>query len=235
MLFNLIKNAVGSDLNHLNLSAMLYMNLSDQFPFESPAPGGYWSPHPSNNQTRSDPNPRIGCRPRGRLWVVVPYRSRPGMLHVFTQHIHHVLQTQRLEYRVVVVEQMDNDALFNKAKIFNAAVSEIARHTLERWLPRDGVGPKPDKFIHCETPATELTANFNLRNQPVILDRHRINFSHPTKRGLLNSSGLCKSGTLRAVPVPLKDDECFLFHGIIRTSMKIRYDNFTLNYCRYIM
>ena len=181
----MLKQAIESDLMRLNLTALPYMNLSAQFPIDR-------NGHLSNSgklesKISPNPNPGIWCRQRGRLWKVVSYRPRPGTLHMFTQHIHHVLQTQRLEYRVVVVEQLDSDARFSRAKFFNAAVSEIARHTLERWLPRDEVDLKPDEFIHCDTPATELTAHSNQINQSEILDKHQTNFYQPTTRRFLTS------------------------------------------------
>ena len=224
MLLNLLKAAVGSDLNHLNLSAMLDMNLSAQFPFDKPAPGGYWRPHPSIKQMQSDPNPGIWCRPRGRFWVVVPYRSRPGMLHLFAQHIHHVLQTQRLEYRVVVVEQLDADVRFNRAKLFNAAVSEIARHTLKRWLPRDASSGsatrEPEVLIQCPTATAPNNASQfpALAHAMISVNGHTITL--PPGRAL-SSPQPCKSGIYRSPPVPLSGNECFLFHGVYLSFLPV--------------
>lgn len=232
LLLNLLKASVGSDPKHLNLTAMLHMNLSAQFPFDRPAPGGYWRPHPATDRrkpafaTGSFANPSIWCRPRDRFWVVVPYRSRPGMLHLFAQHIHHVLQTQRLEYRVLVVEQLDVDVRFNRAKLFNAAVSEIARHTLERWLPRDrnasadapNATHEPELLIQCQAPAPNSTTTgqqlppvaqpvFSVDGQTVTLPPGRA----------LSSPRACKPGIYRRPPVSLSNaDECFLFHGAYR-------------------
>ena len=48
------------------------------------------------------------CASRQRVAVVVPFRDRLDHLLVFLRHIHPILQRQRLEYQIFVVEQVMN-------------------------------------------------------------------------------------------------------------------------------
>ena len=54
--------------------------------------GGWWLPN--------------DCIPKTKVAVLVPYRNRPKQLQVFLNHLHPLLQKQRLAYRVFVVEQV---------------------------------------------------------------------------------------------------------------------------------
>ena len=54
--------------------------------------GGSWSPK--------------DCIPIKKVAILVPYRKRPQQLKTFLTHIHPILQRQRLDYRVFVIEQV---------------------------------------------------------------------------------------------------------------------------------
>lgn len=54
--------------------------------------GGWWLPK--------------DCIPKKKVAVLVPYRNRPDQLQIFLNHMHPLLQRQRLAYRIFVVEQV---------------------------------------------------------------------------------------------------------------------------------
>jgi len=71
--------------------------------------GGWWSP--SN------------CSPRIKVAIIIPFRQREEQLKIFLHHMHPILQRQQLFYRIIVVEQLENDP-FNRAGLFNVGFVE---------------------------------------------------------------------------------------------------------------
>ena len=55
-------------------------------------PGGEWSPSE--------------CRNTEKLAIIIPFRDRDEHLRIFLNHIHPILQRQKLSYRIFVVEQV---------------------------------------------------------------------------------------------------------------------------------
>ena len=55
--------------------------------------------------------------------IIVPYRDRPDHLRRFLQLMHPFLQSQKLDYKMVVVEQAPGKE-FNRAKLFNVGFLE---------------------------------------------------------------------------------------------------------------
>ncbi|XP_013416407.1 beta-1,4-galactosyltransferase 1 [Lingula anatina] len=74
--------------------------------------GGFWTPH--------------DCPPRSRVIIIVPHRNRWSHLIQWLAHYHPILQRQKLEYRIVVTEQVQRN-LFNKGRLYNAAFLECER------------------------------------------------------------------------------------------------------------
>jgi hypothetical protein len=64
------------------------------------------------------------CEARHRLLLVIPYKNRLNNLNYFLYHMHALLQRQELAYKIVVVEQ-SNDELFNKGVLMNGALLEM--------------------------------------------------------------------------------------------------------------
>jgi len=63
------------------------------------------------------------CHPKYQVVVIVPYRDRPDHLRRFLQLMHPFLQSQQLDYKIVVVEQAPGKE-FNRAKLFNVGFLE---------------------------------------------------------------------------------------------------------------
>ena len=55
-------------------------------------PGGEWSP--------------ADCRNTEKVAIVIPYRDREEHLRIFLNHMHPILQRQKISYRIFVVEQV---------------------------------------------------------------------------------------------------------------------------------
>eukprot|EP00795_Rhopilema_esculentum_P000824 gene824-10566_t len=71
--------------------------------------GGSWSPK--------------DCIPIKKVAILVPYRKRPQQLNTFLTHIHPILQRQRLDYRIFVIEQAGTTT-FNKGAIYNIGFNQ---------------------------------------------------------------------------------------------------------------
>ncbi|GIY50255.1 beta-1,4-N-acetylgalactosaminyltransferase bre-4 [Caerostris extrusa] len=68
------------------------------------------------------------CAAQHRVALIIPYRDRTEHLATLLHTLHPLLQRQRLEYRVYVVEQYGNDT-FNKGVLMNAGAREALRDT----------------------------------------------------------------------------------------------------------
>lgn len=63
------------------------------------------------------------CQSKYQVAIIIPYRDRPDHLRRFLQIMHPFLQSQLLDYKVVVVEQAPGKQ-FNRAKLFNVGFLE---------------------------------------------------------------------------------------------------------------
>ncbi|XP_030842446.1 uncharacterized protein LOC587517 [Strongylocentrotus purpuratus] len=77
-------------------------------------PGGHWKP--------------MGCSPKWKVAVVVPFRDRIGHLAIFLRHMIPLLKTQQLEFSIFVVEQ-NNNMSFNRAMLLNVGFLEALKLT----------------------------------------------------------------------------------------------------------
>ena len=59
--------------------------------------GGYWKPS--------------GCYSRDRVAIVIPFRDRQTHLNILLKYLHPLLQRQKIEYRIFVVEQVKSQQL----------------------------------------------------------------------------------------------------------------------------
>ncbi|KAL2103297.1 hypothetical protein ACEWY4_000165 [Coilia grayii] len=75
-------------------------------------PGGHWCPG--------------DCTPRWRVAIVIPFRNRHEHLPILLRHLIPMLQTQRLQFGLYVVEQT-GDELFNRAMLFNVGFLEALK------------------------------------------------------------------------------------------------------------
>ena len=70
-------------------------------------PGGHWQP--------------VDCVSRFKVAIIIPYRDRLPHLNVVVTFLHHLLQRQMLDYRIMVVEPSTPlDTSFNKGRVMNA-------------------------------------------------------------------------------------------------------------------
>lgn len=75
-------------------------------------PGGTWKP--------------MNCVSQHHVAIVIPYRDRQTNLNSFLAHMHPFLQFQKLDYRIVIVEQ-SHQRPFNRAKLFNVGFAEAEK------------------------------------------------------------------------------------------------------------
>lgn len=54
-----------------------------------------------------------------KLGLIIPYRDRKEHLDIFIPYITQHLESQKLDYKIIVVEQANNNA-FNKSVLMNA-------------------------------------------------------------------------------------------------------------------
>eukprot|EP00794_Sanderia_malayensis_P017260 gene17260-18985_t len=66
------------------------------------------------------------CKAITKTAIVIPYRKREEQLKIFLKHMHPVLKRQQLFYRILVVEQADDDP-FNRAGLFNIGFVEALK------------------------------------------------------------------------------------------------------------
>ena len=95
----------------------------------------------ASNISLAQPSPR-GCNSAGicqpgdakeklpLVAVVVPYRDRETQLQIFLAYMHNFLQKQKINYTIIVVEQL-SESKFNRAKLLNVGYLHITNHLPE--------------------------------------------------------------------------------------------------------
>ncbi|KAI3378951.1 hypothetical protein SNEBB_009060 [Seison nebaliae] len=66
------------------------------------------------------------CRQRIKIAIIICYRNRDQHLRSFLKHMHPFLRKQKLDYSIVLVEQMAG-SLFNRGMLFNIGFIEMKR------------------------------------------------------------------------------------------------------------
>ncbi|CAH1775772.1 unnamed protein product [Owenia fusiformis] len=66
------------------------------------------------------------CKARQKVAIIVPYRNRPAQLDIFLRFMHNFLRRQLLEYRIIIVDQVD-DTPFNRGMLLNIGAIEAAK------------------------------------------------------------------------------------------------------------
>jgi hypothetical protein len=89
-----------------------------------------------------------------RLTVVIPYRDREQHLHQLMPVLQEKLREQRLDYRIVVVEQ-ENGSKFNRGRLLNAGIHYAADAT--------------DYYCLHDVDAVPIVANYACPSQPLRL------------------------------------------------------------------
>ncbi|KAL5005739.1 hypothetical protein ScPMuIL_016897 [Solemya velum] len=75
--------------------------------------GGHWKPQ--------------GCVSWQKVAIVIPYRDRDQHLKILLSHLHPMLNRQKIEYRIFVIEQWGDDK-FNRGKLMNAGFIESEKY-----------------------------------------------------------------------------------------------------------
>jgi hypothetical protein len=73
-------------------------------------PGGHFEP--------------VGCVPRQKVAIIIPYRDKQEHLEKFLLYIHQFLPDQLIDYTIFVVEQADEEA-FDRMKLFNVGAMKV--------------------------------------------------------------------------------------------------------------
>eukprot|EP00795_Rhopilema_esculentum_P008746 gene8746-14769_t len=81
--------------------------------FRNVKAGGHWNP--------------IQCSAKSKVAVIIPFRNRDKHLAILLRYLHPILQKQKLEYRIFVIEQID-DKPFNKGKMMNVGFQHSQKY-----------------------------------------------------------------------------------------------------------
>ncbi|WKY12170.1 hypothetical protein Q1695_003614 [Nippostrongylus brasiliensis] len=105
-----------------------------------------------------------GCR-ADRMAIIVPFRDRDEHLRIMLNNLHPFLMKQKLDYAIIVVEQV-RDQTFNRAKLLNVGFVEAAKmYKWECYLFHDvDLLPENDRNLH-KCPAK------NPRHMAVAMDK----------------------------------------------------------------
>ncbi|KAJ1351837.1 hypothetical protein KIN20_007990 [Parelaphostrongylus tenuis] len=97
-------------------------------------PGGHYTPQ--------------NCKARSRIAVVIPFRDREAHLRILLNHMHSFLTKQKLDYSIIVVEQIDQT--MNRAKLLNVGFVEALKfYDWQCFLFHDvDVLPEDDRNLH---------------------------------------------------------------------------------------
>ncbi|KAK6046758.1 N-acetyllactosaminide 3-alpha-galactosyltransferase [Cooperia oncophora] len=94
-----------------------------------------------------------GCQALNRVAVIVPYRDRESHLRILLNNMHAFLTKQKLDYAIIIVEQVNNQT-FNRAKLLNAGYVEARKlYNWECYVFHDvDLLPEDDRNLHtCPT------------------------------------------------------------------------------------
>ncbi|PIO72046.1 N-acetyllactosaminide 3-alpha-galactosyltransferase [Teladorsagia circumcincta] len=90
-----------------------------------------------------------GCKALNRVAVIVPYRDRESHLRILLNNMHSFLTKQKLDYAIVVVEQVANQT-FNRGKLLNVGYMEAKKlYGWECYVFHDvDLLPEDDRNLH---------------------------------------------------------------------------------------
>ncbi len=97
-----------------------------------------------------------------------------------------------------MAEQLDWDVGFNRAKLFNAAISEISQNTIELFQKNNNAN------ISCLPSFDNITLH-KFAQCPTQPSNHSLFFDNTES---------CKLGILRIAGSVPSQEQCFIFHGM---------------------
>lgn len=80
------------------------------------SPGGFYAPRT--------------CKARNRVCIITAFRDREAHLPLFLKNLHSFLMKQKMEYKIIVVEQTPG-RLFNRGTLYNVGYVEAMR--MQQW------------------------------------------------------------------------------------------------------
>ena len=99
------------------------------------------------------------CTPRQRVAILIPYKDRETHLYSLLNYLHPMLQRQKVQYCVYIIEQVD-DGRFNKGLIMNSGFVEIMKQAQYDCIVFHDVDmiPEDDRNIYlCQNEPTHLS------------------------------------------------------------------------------
>ena len=112
--------------------------------------GGWWQPE--------------DCKPKQSTLIVIPFRNRDVHLPILLRQLHPILKRQNLHYRIMVVEQSDQDK-FNRAKLINIGFDQGLKLFPYQCLIMHDVDllPENDKIDYgCKMSPAHLSVGINI-------------------------------------------------------------------------
>ncbi|KAH9491534.1 Beta-1,4-galactosyltransferase 1 [Bulinus truncatus] len=114
--------------------------------------GGKWSP--------------TDCVPWQKVAIILPYRDRLHPLRIFLNRIHPMLQTQKIDYQIFIIEQAGTGQ-FNRGKLFNVGfIESLKQQNFDCMIFHDvDLIPEDDRNLYmCDEHGRHLeTATDDLR------------------------------------------------------------------------
>uniref|UniRef100_A0A0K0DC55 Beta-1,4-N-acetylgalactosaminyltransferase bre-4 n=1 Tax=Angiostrongylus cantonensis TaxID=6313 RepID=A0A0K0DC55_ANGCA len=88
------------------------------------------------------------CKATSRVAIIVPYRDREAHLKIFLNNMHPFLIKQKLDYSIIVVEQIDGTV--NRAKLLNIGFVEALKlYDWQCFIFHDvDILPEDDRNLH---------------------------------------------------------------------------------------
>ncbi|XP_061423763.1 beta-1,4-galactosyltransferase 2-like isoform X1 [Lethenteron reissneri] len=186
---------------------------------------------------KSNPDVELGgqfrpsnCIPSQKVAIIVPFRHRDDHLKHWLYYLHPILQRQRVEYGVYIINQF-GEGLFNRAKLMNIGYVEALKDApYDCFIFSDvDLVPMDDRNLYrCYD---------NPRHFSVAVDK--FNFSLPYKECFGGVSGLTKKQFEKINGFPNnywgwggEDDD--IYNRIIKVGMNISRPDMTIGRYRMI-
>ncbi|KAL3317664.1 hypothetical protein Ciccas_003673 [Cichlidogyrus casuarinus] len=118
----------------------------------------------------------LDCEPDEKVHIVVPYHERPSELLLFLFIMHGLLQLQRVQYDIVLIEPKGN-GLFKRGHLFNAYYMESSKQLSDN-------SPECLSIHDVDKIPSNLQLRYNCEFRPVQLARQFKTFNF-TENGLL--------------------------------------------------
>ena len=73
----------------------------------------------------------INCIPMERIAILLSYKEREDNLNIFLVYMHYYLQKQKKAYKIFVIEQSNENKIFNKGRLYNMGFKYIIENEKE--------------------------------------------------------------------------------------------------------